>query len=400
MDEPTFKPQVKDTFKTPEEIAKMPTTFNKSNPMPKKSKKNLFTWFKKLSKKQKVTIYTLIVLILIGLLISLILSAKNQSVSVVTRKNVTTAIKTTPLKPSNLVASNLTGDLVNPSVNNQPVMAVMIENTPYARPQSGLGQAGVVFEALAEGGITRFVALFQNKTPSSIGPVRSVRPYFLDWVDAFDPVFVHVGGSQQGLSYINTLGIRNIDQIADSSPFQRISSRPAPHNVYTSYNNLLSFSQSMGWTSSNYQGFNRLSQVPTNNKAIVTSINFNPSYSTYSDQYSYDANTNRYLRSEDGTALTDAINNQQIAPRVVIAMIVPWSQGSLDTSNAYYSVYQDIGSGQAYIFQNGNVTIGQWTKTSPTNQISFTDSNGNTIKLDPGQTWITVLGASNQLSYN
>lgn len=397
-------------FKTPEQIQakslgdsasrKSLTSAKDENLTSKlKNKQNKSKWYKfKLTKKQKIYTFSTLGVIIVLLLVIFLATAKNPSVTKVLHKNIAKSLPVT--SPSNLVPSTLTGSPVNPSYNARPVMAVMIENTPYARPQSGLSKAGVVFEALTEGGITRFLAIFQNHTPSSIGPVRSVRPYFLDWADGFDPVFVHVGGSQAGLAYINTLGIRNIDQISDSQPFTRITSRPAPHNVYTSLNALLSNASSNGWTSSNYQGFPRLSVAPKNNKPIITSIVMSPSYSTYESEYSYNQTSNTYLRSEDNTPLTDLSNNQTIAPKVVIAMIVPWSQGNLDTSNAYYSVYQDIGSGQAYIFQNGNVTIGQWSKTSPTSQISFTDTNGNIIKLDPGQTWITVLSDSSQLNYN
>ncbi len=98
--------------------------------------------------------------------------------------------------------------------------------------------------------------------------------------------------------------------------------------------------------------------------------------------------------------MVDANTSKQLSPKVVIAIIVPLSQGALDTSGAYYSDYNVLGTGKAYVFQDGNVTLGSWTKQSNTSQIQFTDSTGKTIALDAGQTWITALSSSSLLSYS
>ena len=96
----------------------------------------------------------------------------------------------------------------------------------------------------------------------------------------------------------------------------------------------------------------------------------------------------------------DASGNQtQITPKVVIAMVIPESNGPLDSTGAYYTVYATIGSGQADIFQDGNVTIGTWQKTSNSAQITFTDSSGKPIKLNAGQTWLTAVGSAGDISY-
>ncbi len=303
-----------------------------------------------------------------------------------------------PTVVSSTVASTLTGLQVAPSANKLPITALMIENTPQARPQSGLSQAGVVFEALTEGGITRFMALFQDQLPTYVGPVRSARPYFIDWALGFDAPYAHVGGSPQALSEIQTLNVKNMDYLDYPSYFTRISSRPAPHNVYTSIPGLNSLESSLGWTSSNFSGWPRKPDAPSAHPT-VTSINLNLSYSTYNVSYAYDSASNSYDRSEGGVPQIDANTSKQLSPKVVIAMVVPWSQGALDTSGAYYSVYQDTGSGEAYIFQDGTVTIGQWNKASVSAPLEFTTSGGLPIKLDAGQTWITAVANSGEVSY-
>jgi len=128
--------------------------------------------------------------------------------------------------------SPLTGALVaNDAMTKLPVTGVMIENSPDARPQSGLKDSGVVFEAIAEGGITRFLVLYQQEKPQLIGPVRSLRLYDVEWLAAFDAGICHVGGSAAALSEIRNGSYRDLDQFFNSSSYWRASNRYAPHNV-------------------------------------------------------------------------------------------------------------------------------------------------------------------------
>jgi hypothetical protein len=114
--------------------------------------------------------------------------------------------------------SNLTGNLVeSDAVSKQAVTGIMMENSPDARPQSGLKDSGVVFEAIAEGGITRFLVLYQEQKPQLIGPVRSVRMYYVDWVAGFNASVAHVGGSAAALSEVRNGNYRDIDQFFNAS---------------------------------------------------------------------------------------------------------------------------------------------------------------------------------------
>ena len=101
----------------------------------------------------------------------------------------------------------------------------MVENSLAARPQSGLSQAGVVFEALAEGGVTRFMALYQDTTPTNVGPIRSARPYFIEWAMGFDAAYAHVGGSPVALSDIKAWNVQDLNQFYYGGYYHRISSR-------------------------------------------------------------------------------------------------------------------------------------------------------------------------------
>ena len=343
-------------------------------------------------KKEWITL--LVILLLIGGGIGgYLLTHKSKPATLKPIPKVTSQTKTVP--------STLTGLLVDPSVNQRTVTAVMIENSIDARPQAGLGQAGVVFEAIAEAGITRFMALYQDTAPDNVGPIRSARPYYLQWELGFDAAYAHVGGSPDALSDISAWGVHDLNQFYNGSFYHRVNSRGAPHNVYTSIAQLNQLEVNKGYTTSHYTGFPRKKKAFRKKTQPITakSIDLAISGPTYNVHYDYDDKTDSYLRSEAGAPHIDTNTNQQIRPVVVIAMIVPQSTGALDSSGAYYTDYNVIGSGQVDIFQDGQVITGTWTKNDSASQITFTDASGKAIPLNPGQTWITALGSSNEVTY-
>jgi len=307
--------------------------------------------------------------------------------------------KPKPAPKPTTVPSTLTGLPVDPAVNQRPVTAAMIENSLDARPQSGLSQAGVVFEAIAEGGVTRFMAVFQDNLPTNIGPIRSARPYYVSWAKGFDAGYAHVGGSPDGLADIRAWGVRDLDQFYNAGAYHRIDSRDAPHNVYTGVDTLMALSQSKGFTSSTYTGFARKAAAPSATPN-AKSLDFTLSGYYYNPHFDYDAASNTYKRSEAGAPQIDQNSGAQLSPNVVVAIVTPLGQGELDSSGAYYSDYTVVGSGQAFVFQDGIVTIGTWNKPSNDANISFSDSAGKPLPLNPGQTWITAVSSADKVSYN
>ena len=282
--------------------------------------------------------------------------------------------------------SPLTGVEVPIELSKLPVTSVMIENSPDARPQSGLRDAGIVFEAISEGGITRFNALFQESKPDYIGPVRSVRPYYIDFFLPFDAPIAHAGGSAQALAEIRTQGIKDLDQAYNPSYYQRVSSRYAPHNLYTSREQLLELQKSKGWTKSEFTSYPRKEETPAK-QPTAAKIDFNISGFLYNTHYDYDAGSNSYLRSMAGKPHTDEKSNKQIAPKVVIAV---------ETTHHYegiYSVYKTTGSGAVTVFQDGQAIKGTWSKKDRKSPFVFKTNDGKPLKLNPGQTWITMIQA-------
>lgn len=385
------------TFQTPEEAAKadqikqLATTLDGSAAAPVGTISSS-SWKQRMmlhwppGKKELVVVAIFVVLSGLGIA-TVITRQPSAPVAAVEMKSKQTVQPTT-------VASALSGLPVDPAINQKTVTGVMIENSPQARPQAGLGQAGVVFEAIAEGGITRFLALFQDTAPDNIGPIRSARPYYAQWALGFDAAYAHVGGSPKALANIKEWGVRDLDQFHNAGAYHRIGSRAAPHNMYSSIPKLNELENSKGFTTSKFTGFQRKKEAPSKTPDARI-INLNISGPMYNVQYDYTAATNSYNRNQAGGPHTDTNTNAQISPKVVVALVMPYSL----ESDGYHSAYNTLGTGTVYIFQDGKVTTGQWSKADNKSQFKFTDANGKIIKLNPGQTWLTAVGATNKVTY-
>ena len=304
-----------------------------------------------------------------------------------------TSVKKTPKKVASVVYySPLTGVKVpNEATTKLPVTGIMIENSPDARPQSGLKQAGIVYEAIAEGGITRFLALYQEAKPQLIGPVRSLRMYYLDWAAPYQASITHFGGSAASLAEVKNGQYRNLDLMAAGGQYYwRATDRYAPHNVYTTFAKLDALNASKNYSTSAFTPWPRQDGKPSA-APNATSVDIHISGPLYDSHYTYDATTNTYLRNVNGKPSTDR-EDGQIAPTTVIAMKIDMSTVLQD---GYREDIATTGSGQANIFQDGIITYANWQKKSRTDPITFTDAAGKEIPLDRGQTWVVAVPNSN-----
>lgn len=333
-------------------------------------------WLKK-HNKSVLAVLIVVILALGGSIIYLI-----NSVSFETMEQV--AIKK---KVVEKIYSPLTGVEVSEEDSKRPVTAVMIENSPEARPQSGIKDAGVVFESVTEGGITRFMLLYQEAKPDVIGPVRSVRPQFASWVSAFDAGLAHVGGSDIPLQKLRSGQIKDLDQFFNAGAYTRVKNRAAPHNVYTTEAKLQALNKAKGYNSSSFTNWKRKTKESPSEAPTAKAITVPVSTGIFSDSYNWDAASNTYLRAQGGVAHTDR-EKGQIAPKVVIVMQVP--HDIIRDSNKYS--YPDVnGNGKAWLFQDGIVSEISWSKANDRSQIRFSDVENKDVELNPGQTWITAI---------
>ena len=389
-------------FKTPEQVADedIMTAAKTEEPAPtaegptkkiNKNRKKRFNLHMPHGKKQWIiTILVIIALLAGGASAYWFGFHKTAKPTAVTNKPTKKAV----VKPTTEV-STLSGLTVPIGTNLNPVTAIQIENSPDARPQAGLKEASIIFEAIAEGGITRFNAIFQDTAPDYVGPIRSLRPYYIDWFWPFDAAIAHVGGAPQALSDIKTLGIKDLDQFYNGNSYDRINSRYAPHNVYTSIARLNDLEKSKGFNTSTYKGFARKKEEKAVTPTAKT-IDLSVSGFYYNVHYDYDAAKNAYLRNEGGEPHKDDRSGSQLEPKVVVAIVM--SRG-LD-GDGEHTDYQTTGSGHMFVFQDGNVQEGTWGKTARKDQWTFTATDGKPITFNPGQTWFTMVDSTGSVTYS
>lgn len=284
----------------------------------------------------------------------------------------------------------MTGLEVAPEIAKKQVTAIMIENGVDARPQTGLLQADMVFEAVAEGGITRFVSLYQDSSPDHVGPIRSARPYYVEIAKTFDAAFVHAGGSDDGLAKIRELSVKDMSAFEENGTYTRVNYRSAPHNLYSSIEKLNARQAALGFTTSTYTPWKRKNDTAQTPSA--STITFSVSGPLYNPSFTYDVTTNSYLRSQNGGAHTDEKTGKQINPKVVLAIITAKGQQGI------YSTYRTTGSGEIKVFQDGIISEGTWSKETSTAPFVFKDKNGLEFNFNKGQIWTTFLGSTGNIT--
>jgi len=307
----------------------------------------------------------------------------------------------TPVPTPITKLSPLTGLPVDPALADRPITSVIIENHPDARPQSGLGQAGVVYEALAEGGITRFQAFFLDTRPTSMGPVRSLRTYFVDWGLEFNAPVAHAGGNADALDLVGPLKMKDINALSFASDgFYRAKDRnvATEHTLYTNSDKLdaliarLGFAKPSSFTVSPRKADAPIAAAPHPN------IHINFSYNGYQVDYTYDPQTNDYARNLAGVPHIDRNTGTQIHVKNMVVEYMPTSYGYTRTQEQTV-IMQTVGQGKALVFRDGDVVVGTWSKASHNARTKLLDATGVEIPLDAGNTWYSVIPTGNVVTY-
>jgi hypothetical protein len=389
-----YRPQILKQPPTKEQL--QATSVEQNQEVPKDTKddtKGQPNMPKKPKSKIKKIFIALLVIVLVGGLgfVGWWFGLRDTGIKSVARNNTTGTPKLND-QTSKLTSAPLSGLDVDTDTAARPVTAIMIENSEEARPQSGLNDADVVFEAIAEGGITRFLALYQSKAPEYVGPVRSARPYYVEWAKTFDASYVHAGGSPDGMQAISSLGVKDVSAFAyGEDVFFRTKDRQSPHNLYTSFKGLDKVNKDKGFTSSKFTPWSRKNDVAQTPTAKKIDLSISSDY--YNPSYTYDSATNTYLRNEGGEVHKDEKSGKQLAPKTVLALILPRSQSGI------YSVYRTTGTGKFIAFQDGIATEGTWTKASTSDQYSFKDALGFDFLFNKGQTWVSVVSDLKDITY-
>jgi Protein of unknown function (DUF3048) N-terminal domain/Protein of unknown function (DUF3048) C-terminal domain len=308
----------------------------------------------------------------------------------------------TPEPTPKPVRAPLTGRLVSPNVAKRHPIAVMIDDHQDARPQSGFNDAAIVWHAPAEGGIPRYMLIFQDRVPPSVGPVRSARQYYIAWAAEWKAVYAHVGGSPQAMQTLREQGrgqlVYNADEFRwGGTYFHRTRDRFAPHNVYTSGKELWRLAARVGAKNTAIKpawrfGLDKHVLLrPTGTRITVV-------YSQNTVTYRYDRRSNTYLRSVSGEKRQmDRGVDKPVAPKNVIVMSMSFGRLN-DGSRKNRLEAQFIGRGTAWISTNGTTVKGTWRKRSMTDPTRFYNAEGRPVRLTVGQTFIQVMPRGSKIT--
>lgn len=294
-------------------------------------------------------------------------------------------------------------------------LGVMVENHADARPIIGPSRADIVYEAVAEGGITRTLSMFYCQDAGDIAPIRSARTYFLDWLSEYDAAYAHVGGANtpgpaDALGQIRDYGIRDMDQFGLGFPtYWRGTDKLAPHNVHSTTKKLWEAAEKRGWGAEDEKGvrwdksftvWKFKDEEPIEKRADQKPIQV-PFWSQgpeYNVTWQYDKNLNTYLRHHGAEAQIDPSTKETLSAKNVIIQF----QIERNANDGYpdgHLLYTTTGKGKALIFMDGKVIVGTWNKKNRTARTIFLDDKGKEISLNRGQIWIQTIPVGNTATY-
>lgn len=298
-------------------------------------------------------------------------------------------------------------------------LGIMIENHEEARPQSGLSFADVVYEAVAEGGITRYLAVFHCQDAGIVGPVRSARTYYLDFISEYGnfPLYAHVGGANQpgpadALSQINSYdwgGYNDMNQFSIGFPtfwrdYDRLGHTVATeHTMYSTTEKLWSYAKDsrkltnvdkdgVSWDESFVSyGFKDDVSLSERPQAQTIHLEFWDSLPLYFVDWKYDKATNAYKRFHGSSAHLDKNTGKQLVAKNVVVLYMQELNANDGYENNAHLLYKDKGTGKADIFMDGKKVTGTWRKNNRTSRTLLFDGSGNSIEFNRGLIWFGIM---------
>ncbi|TQR17685.1 DUF3048 domain-containing protein [Psychrobacillus vulpis] len=273
-------------------------------------------------------------------------------------------------------------------IKQRPIIVTM-NNHPLARPQSGIGQADIVYEMVAEGNVTRFLALYQSEIPETIGPVRSARDYFVNLAKGLDAFYIAHGYSPDAQKMLNARVVDNINGMQyDGILFKRSKDRKAPHNSYISKENIFAGAEKVGASMEmnkipSLSFYDSIEGAKIGNPASSVSIRYG-SGASFENQYTYIPEEGLYERKSAGVLTTDKETEEPVKISNVIFMEIPHK--IIDNAGR-----QDLtltGSGKAYLFQAGVMRVIDWENVDG---VLIPMENGVPAKLVKGKSWVSFV---------
>ncbi len=297
-------------------------------------------------------------------------------------------------------------ELSDEVLNSRPV-AVMIENSPDSRPQSGLINADIVFEVVDEYGITRYVAIFSSKDAEIMGPVRSARIYYAEIARSLDPIYSFWGTYPDAYQSIIDLDMDVLDANSDAYvPYtnsgwrDKSRSDVTEHTAFMSTIGIKEDAEEFGYSLEGGQSpLNFKIDAVVSERGNISDIVVDFSQNKYKVDFEFDPELNKYLKSTAGEPHIDFESKEQLSVNNVIVLMTD-IDGPIDQYG--HMVVRTTGShdiGEAYFFMDGNVVEGTWGRTSAFDPFEFKDNDGNTVLFNRGSTWICLIPGIDRLMY-
>jgi len=291
----------------------------------------------------------------------------------------------------------LTGQIApGGAVPNRPALAVKVENLPESRPQTGLNDADIVFEEPVEAGITRFIAVYQCSSASRIEPVRSARMEDADVVRQFGhALFAHAGGVPKVTDRLHAAHLVDLNFIKYASDFLRDPSRLAPHNLYTSTSGLWKHAPKKDGPPPVLFTYNR--DKPTTARRVAW---VHLPFSDYSDVYWRWSQKSAVWLRYHGTVPHTLSDGSQVRAKNVVVQVVKVTLSQITDVNGVNSPFAHVvGHGKAYVFRNGRMIVGRWSRSGLNETTTFTDRQGTVIPLMPGNTWVELYPSDHKVTF-
>jgi hypothetical protein len=292
-----------------------------------------------------------------------------------------------------LIDDPVAGEPVPEELARRRPLAVIIENFPDARPQWGLSLASRVYEAITEGGITRYLAVFGPNDADRVGPVRSVRTQFLNYVLELDATVAHVGGNADALDHIATFHIKDLDQFRYAEAFRRIlvPHLALEHTMFTSTRALRDVMDRSGWGEKvviDHPVWK--AAMPPGLRPASQKVTIEFSFPEYRVAWVYRPGTDDYQRLLAGVEDVDAATGTPLTAQSIAIAVISRIHGRTEIREDTWT-FSDVGSGRAWIIQDGTVTEGQWQKASRTDRLRFFDDAGREIEFNRGRQWVEIV---------
>ncbi len=301
----------------------------------------------------------------------------------------------------------LSGLEISDTVKNSRPLAIMVENSPDSRPQSGLIYADIVYEVVDEGGVTRYVVVYSSHEAEIIGPVRSARIYYAEIARGFDPIYTFWGTYPEGYDAIKTMDMDLLDGNSDAyvpytSSGWRDTSRSniTEHTAFMSTVKLREDASKFEYSLEGGQSPLRFKiDAVDSDRGDTADITINFSHDTYRVDFEYDRANNNYLKSVAGSPHKDYETGRQLTVNNVIVMITD-IEGPIDAAG--HMIVRTTGTsdtGKAFFFLDGNVIEGTWERATIFDPFKYKDSEGNLMLFNRGSTWVALIQDTSRLEY-